>query len=395
MLGQDSEFLWSDKWAIENSKAWMVAGEFNILFCLDMAMDNYKIVAELPIRGNAFRQNSNCIKYEDVIFCIPNKGNCIWYYDLSLNEFKKIEITNINYIKAGIGDFWRCGNILWAVSAGLGQVLEIDLRRKQVVGYYNISDQKDSVIAQSAKEDNSIFIVCSSKAIVYEFDIETKEIKPHMLLGVKDCLRTIVVHGRKAWLSGNRKALYMWERETDEITILNDFPNGFGIYNFDGVGKALIDTEMKKYNSFAFLESVFAGDYFWFIPFQTSQILYVNKDTCEIKALLIEEEEENIESIKNREMNCKYILQYVYKNRYIGLYSLKNKIVFEIDAVTMRIKTHCISMDTSETESIIVRWILSETISTQRAIFKKLIEKSFCTRNTEKTVGREIFNSVK
>lgn len=384
MLGRQNEIFWGDKWGVENSTAWFVAGKFNVLFSVDMDIDRFKIVAALPGGLNLFRQNSNCIKCENTIFCMPDKGDCIWCYDLLTKEFQKIEIINPNYLSAGIGDFWLCDEILWAVSGGLKQILEIDIKKKKVAGYYKIPTQEDENLAKCAKDGNYIYVTSASKGKIYIFNIEKKELKVQELSVIKNGLRTISVNGEKIWLSGYKKEIYMWNQTKKEVELLSDFPLNFGIYNLDGKEKTFLDCEAAEYDTFTFLESVDAGGYIWFIPFQTSQILYVNKDTNEINSFEIEGEQEDEDSIKNRELNCKYVLQYVYNDRYIGLYSIKNRVVYEIDVYTMKLSVRKITIDIENSMTISGSWILEESVDAERALYKQLIGT-----NGEKILGKE------
>ena len=393
MLGQQNEYLWGDKWGVENSRAWFVTGKFNVLISVDMATDQFKIVAALPGGLNVFRQNSNCIKCENTIFCMPDKGNCIWCFDLFTKEFQKIEIINPEYLSVGIGDFWRCEGIIWAVSGGLKQILEIDIKKKKVVGYYKITTQEDENIAKCAKDRNYIYITSASKGRIYIFNIEKRELKVQELSVVKDGLRTISVDGEKIWLSGYKKEIYMWNQKKNKVEFLNDFPLNFGIYNLDGKEKPLLDCEATKYDTFTFLESIDLGGYIWLIPFQTSQILYINKDTNEINTFEIEGEDED--SIKNREMNCKYVLQYVYNDRYIGLYSIKNKVVYEIDVYTMELSIRMFTIDLENPITMPGSWILQESIDAERALYKKLIGTNGETILGKENIGKKIYNVMK
>ena len=74
------------------------------------------------------------------------------------------------------------------------------------------------------------------------------------------------------------------------------------------------------------------GNAIWFIPHETNQIIYIEKDTFKLNSFFIEEEKEN-KSTWQRESRTKYRLQYILKNQYIFLYSYKNKRYLKIDAV--------------------------------------------------------------
>ena len=208
-------------------------------------------------------------------------------------------------------------------------------------------------------------------------------------------MRTISVDKEKVWLTGYNREIYIWNQVKNEIKSLRNLPSDFGIYNFNGKKRNLLDCRIKEYDTFTFLENIDAGGYIWYIPFQTNQILYVNKDTNEINVFEIKEEEENEETIKNRKMDCKYVLQYVYEDRYIGLYSIKNEIVFEIDTKTLEVKKRIITMDTESLEKKLDGWILNESFSAEQTLYGKLIGKSMEHVSKKEMVGEKIFNYMR
>ena len=394
MLDYCNEFLWGDKWSVENNIAWFVSGSNNILFCVNMITNQYRIVEPLPGKfQGGFRLNSNCIKSDNVIFCMPDIGSCIWYYDLFTNKFQKIEMKNPNNLRMSVVDFWKCGDILWAVSSGLKQIIEINLSKKFVVRYYNITNSNEEIIARSIKSGNCIYVASALKGRIYEFNIETKNIMINDLPTIEGGLHTISVCKGKFWLSGYDKNIYIWEKDKNIVEISNHFPSNFGIYNFDRKASKFLNCDVVKYHTPTFLESIHVGDYMWFIPFQTNHILYVNTDTYKINVFEIKEEEE-IENGRRREMNCKYVLQYIYKNRYIGLYSLKNEIVLEIDSKTFEIKKRRISLEEDSLKKIFPEWIFRENINAECSLYKKLLKKDIKYESRKETKGIKIYNYV-
>ena len=106
--------------------------------------------------------------------------------------------------------------------------------------------------------------------------------------------------------------------------------------------KSYIDTK-----SALFEFSIAIGKYVWFIPDRSNDIIFIDKETYKVFMLELEEEQETKESIDNHLMDFKFLLQYIRENRYIGIYSLKNRIVFEIDTIDLCVKrtdyTRCLS----------------------------------------------------
>lgn len=394
MAEQNNEFIWGDKWSIEKSGGWFVAGNVNILFCVDLESNYYQIVEKIPDGKKGFRLNSNCIKCEDVVFCMPDTGEYIWCYDLSVSMFSKIEIINPKYVRLGIGDFWKCGEVLWAVSSGLKQIIEINIKERTVIGYYNISEQEKEEIGQSIISGEIIYIVSALGNRIFEFNTVSKEIKVNEVSSITGGLRTITEYDGRFWLSGYKKEIYVWEKEKDKIKILDNFPHGFGIYDFDKKLGPLLDCEATEYNDFTFLTSMLVGDYIWFIPFRTNQILFVNKKTNEINVFEIEEEKEDRNSISSRELIGKYILQYVYEGRYIGLYSIKNEIILEIDVKNLDIKKRSIILSDKNLNKLFPDMVLRESISPERTLYYKLMKKKMRRKAKQENVGMRVYTHM-
>lgn len=87
------------------------------------------------------------------------------------------------------------------------------------------------------------------------------------------------------------------------------------------------------------------GDSFWFIPFQTNQILFTDKGSSDILPFEIDEEVETKESILGREsLLSKYIVEYIREDRYLGLFSIKNSCMLEIDTLNKSVEMRYCTM---------------------------------------------------
>ena len=87
-----------------------------------------------------------------------------------------------------------------------------------------------------------------------------------------------------------------------------------------------------------FLYSIMVGEYVWFIPYTTNKIIYINKKNYKLYSFEIEDENETRDTLLANLLHHKYLLEYVKDNRFIGLYSLKNNRILEIDAKELNYK---------------------------------------------------------
>ena len=75
------------------------------------------------------------------------------------------------------------------------------------------------------------------------------------------------------------------------------------------------------------------------IPYTTNIILRVDKQKNIVYSFEVDEEIETKESILARTelgLYYKYLFEYIIDNRYLGLYSLKNKCILEIDTIELK-----------------------------------------------------------
>ena len=333
-----SLFMWSDNWWIENDEAWFVGGMQNILFNLNLKTNECESAVSIPEEvSSKFRLTPFCIKCEDDIFCMPDNGNNIWTYNISSKCFSNIGIENPNKVRIGINDFWRDDNKLFAVSNGLNQVIEINITEKKIENCYVLSRKGN--ISKSIKVGTDIYSLSGMFGEIYQFDMITKEISLYRLPDIGRKFSTFCFDGEKFWLSGYYKEVYVWNKEENKLMILNSFPMEFGIYNFTKNTDGKIDCTTNHYELPTFLYALAVDDNIWFVPLQTNKIIYVNVQNYEIQTFEITEENETKESLLERTSLCyKYILEYIQGNRYIGLFSIKNNCIIEIDALEKKAK---------------------------------------------------------
>lgn len=421
MENDDSLFTWGDNWWIEGNRAWFVSGMHNMLFDVNLETNECESAVCIPEEADSkFRLTSLCIKCGDDIFCLPDVGNNIWVYSICSGTFSKISIRNPDKTRLGLRDFWKYGNKLFAVSNGLGKIIEINISERRIDNYYELCGEESAAkgvkdgafedkIKKSIRAGRSIYSLSNPYGVVCRFDLMTKKIVAYNIPDIGRRFYAFCFDGEKFWLGGYRKEIYVWDKEKDAIAIIDGFPKGFGIYDFseDTDGKA--DCESEEYETPAFLYSLAVGGYVWFVPFKTNKIIYGDKKTHEIRVFEVPEEDETRENlIGRRDLPCKYILEYVKGDRYIGLFSLKNNCILEIDAVekTYRIKHYDLSAKCMDAMiDIYYEPVLHESSRAHRRIFKHiLIERGMAevggtignagTANTGKSIHEAIKHIV-
>ena len=244
--------IWGDNWWIEKNKAWFIWGSLNILCCLDLEMNECELLTYIPeILESRFRGNSICYKYGNDIYCMPIYGKSIWVYSMVDDNFCEIRVNNPNEGLINIQDLWEYNNKIYAISTGLGQLIEIDLNEKKIKNYYSII--QDKIIVKSIKVDSLIYCLVGENNEIYRFNLETKETNRYKLPNIGRKFNTICFDGEKFWLSGYNKEIYVWDQKKNEISILDKFPRDFGMYDFTEETDGKVNTITEKFEKFIFL----------------------------------------------------------------------------------------------------------------------------------------------
>ncbi len=351
--GELGALMWTDGWQISGKEVWFTSARMNCLFRMEQITGETVFVSKIPIKQFlGFRQYPVCVKHGELIFCLPNNAEEIWCYHISDDSWKEIEIYNPDRIRLKCVQAWCVKDKLYVVSIGLKQVIELDISRRCIDKYYNITEGGQEISLRSAYSDNCIYTVLNNPVGVCRFDCLTKERKLYLLHQVEDEISRIEFDGRKFWLGGKKKRIYIWEKNSNEVKILDQFPAGFGIYDFVNRQQPLLDYDRDTAGNWMFIDIRCIGSHVWLIPCDANEILYVDINTLEIRKFSIENEKRAEEDMEEPLMRCMYILEYVREKRYLGIYSLKNKCMYEIDTKKMDYKILDCSLDEKSVRQI-------------------------------------------
>lgn len=402
MKSEIGKFLFSDNIWIEGNTGWFAPWNMGAIFEWDLDTNICHYIKEFPDFefGGGIRNNSKCIKCGNCIFCFPCEGEGIWVYDLHMHTMEKIDIDNPSKKRIVMVDFWCNGNIIYALSKGLKQIFEIDVIEKKILCVHKLDIEENEILGGSVKLQNKLYIASATQAIIYEYDIDGSYEKRHHIPDINVGINRICYDGSSFWFSGRNKEIYLWDKENNVVQKLKDFPDGFGEYDFENLQEHIIDTKSFKFNNWLFAEMINTENYIWCIPYCSNMIIYVDKRTKETNFLRINEEEEDRISLSNHPY--KYILQYYFDDRFIGLYSLKNKKILEIDVQKLSYKYKEIKLE-EELKKLLNKYrdqngILGENEYNielfKLLLFDKNIEVEQ-SRNNVTPIGSEIYNKIK
>lgn len=322
-------------WCIDGDTGWFVAYSKNVLCKYDIQKKELFTVSVIPAKAAGGFQNPHCIKSGDLIYCIPYYESSIWCYDLNSNQWKEINLCNDKDVMACL--LGEHEEVYYFFSVNLRKVFGLDLKAGNVVASYDVEvkEEIDIYYFAGVLVEDCVYLVLGG-SLIYEFNLETLNQKNYELPNINDILYKIDFENNCFWLIGKKRKVYILNRENNTLNILTDFPENFMLYDFE---KKLEITDWKNIekNLSAFCDIYCLNGKVWLIPQSGSKMLYYDQSDGKIKVFDIQDEEETIETLdlSYRHIAAKFFKLYVRENRYLGIYSYRNKRILEIDTLNM------------------------------------------------------------
>lgn len=355
----DFSLPWCDKAAIKDNKIWFFGGSFNSLFCADIHSRTCRMVLDISCDFFEERKHTVSENVENKIFFFPVYGGNVKVFHQDDNSISTINIINSDE-KMIVLDVHQINNKLYAVSRKLKNIYVIDIENERLIETIDLSEI--NMVGHCCTVEDSIFILDSANTDIYEINVLLKTKKTHSINCLFSRFFSISYCNDRFWLSGDKKAIYIWDKKTSNNECITNFPREFGVIKEDGEGEIYVDSNISEMTEPFFFKSIGFDNGVYFIPFRTNHILKINPQNYSVNIVHIEDENES-KITWNRKMNHKYLVEYTRDDRYIGIYSLKNNYLFEIDSLNDSIQVLNIKYDDKTSKSLIrAHWILGNVL---------------------------------
>lgn len=382
----NSNFLWTDNIWLEDNKGWFVLGEYNALFEVDFIKKEYYMLDKLPTeRVRGFRLNPRCVKADQYLYCLPDFEN--------IKKWTKIDIVNLDNQRLTMVYLGVFETRMLIFSYGLQTLFWLDTKNNSLQVVIDFLDATDQRITHIIQEEQMVYGVSEHGVIAY--DLRTLEVYLYQINNMSVGINRVCFDGEKFWFVGKQRKIYVWKKENNFLDVMSNLPDSFGIYYEKESGGILVDTVKKEYEVPTFLELMCIKDKIWCIPFQTNEILCIDKKhTDNISVLEVEEEDATSEELwKNYSLHHKYLCVYIKENRYIGLYSLKNDSILQID--TDKNLYEYINFKYNPTMTYIDRTdspLFESGDKVSKWIFERGIQNSLKEVKDKENIGKKIWN---
>lgn len=255
----------------EDNEVWFVGNEDNMLWRMNIVTNKIQYIAALPTKNidGAFRMNTRCIKEGNHIFCLPDRSDRIVIYDIITKKAEscmidigenRTHMIDIGESRIGIYNAWKCENKIWCVSYFLQSILEIDIDNKCVDGIYPVFEEEKTLIGyEAAMQQGCIYCVSRNTKKISKFNIMSKSVKYYSLQINDEGFNTIAADENAFYLTGYKKAVYVWNEEKNSVVPIETFPSQYNVLNEEGL-------EVNCYEKPIFYRSVAMKSYILFLP---------------------------------------------------------------------------------------------------------------------------------
>ena len=321
----------NDNIYIKSDEMWFVGRKSNELYRGRLSTEECEYIASIPTGDEgSFRSTPYCVKYQDTVVCLPDRGAHIWLYNIEQKKFSKITVDKPQNMRLSITRYWIDDNTL-LVCTGALYLIEIDLKYFRIKNYCQIVEISENDTMRFAREiiknGNAIYFFDNKQKELCEFNILTKQTERYSIKEILNDIVTVCSDGEIFWLSDNDKCIYEWNKATKDIRVYTDFPQEFHVTR---TGQPTV-----SWQKWVFYQSVCLDKYICLIPWNIPEtmcnsILFMNKKTHKMNAVKIYDETESGDG--------QYVLEYVLEGRYIGIHYSHNCFISEIDTNNFEIR---------------------------------------------------------
>lgn len=389
---------------IDEKQGWFIDENTNLLFNINFENRQYTYIDSCAsnIRDKEYKEAYDplrCLAYKDKIFLFSHFEKKIFIYHTVTKRWTHIDIQSLTNetTSCSWGGLVIYNGRIYAVHGKKNILFEIDPEKENMLNVLKIIEGDDVHAGPIKYEDGYIYVLDSENTGFSSVNLETKEIVHYAISCREERFTTISkVKDDVFCFTGFHQGIYIWNQRSGDINVIKDFPDGIKVYRKND-NKMMLD-KIREDKIHYFTTSIGTRDQIWFIPHHSNEVIYMDKKTYRLSILPITDE---MELVMNRTYRQhKYIPVYLNKNRYIGLYSVKNRVLLEIDTKEIDVNLIDIVMDENETDRVFeaiccFRSLFLENYVFDIRFFKRcVIKNSFIVKDNYVEAGHEIYKRL-
>ena len=269
----------------EDADMWFVERSNNILCQLDIDKNKLIYHGIIPYGsiGDAYRRHPQCVKYNNYIICLPDRGKSFVVYNLENKEFQECMIDMKGCMRVGICNFWKINGNLWCVSSGMNSIIEFNPVLCEVVGYYAVfNDSINELGCDACAIGTTILCTSVTSRMLAFFDVNDKKVRYYEAKSDEPGYNSISAYDTKIYLSGFSRHIYVFDRITYETCQIELNRDNFHI--FDDKHNEIQDFSNHPIFRKSFMTESFVVFLPWYMPdSMADSIVFFCQKTGKIK----------------------------------------------------------------------------------------------------------------
>lgn len=329
--------IWSINWYVEGNEAWFVDCQYALLLHVNLESFEVKMVSSVPVENiEIVKSHPYCFKFEKKIFCLADRGENIYIFDLEKEVWTCVYIDNPEHKRLHITDIRKINNKLFAFSSGLGKMICLSGEKFDIVEYFTIIGKIKENINYSW-DTEKCYIVNGEKMFAY--DCVENQIVLDRDLGKE--YSNLLFENNNIWLTNNENIIKKIENCNEE----KEFCFSLAFANMTIQDNELW-IENEKAPDPAFSQIISTEKSVWFIPLLTKNVIVINADN-------LEDYEQINRPIVSKSEFAKWGLAGQYSflcrqaNRYIYLFSFSDNCIVIVDGENLHYEKKTLNIDNS------------------------------------------------
>lgn len=349
---------------IDKGNGWFIDVNYNMLFSVKISDNTASYIKWVPTILGTWRSHFVADVFDELVMCLPDRGRNIYFYNMNDRALREVLLPH-EATRWSFGCHIKNDNMIFAFSQTEKEIISINLLnyKTEIVAKIDVEE----VFCDFSFGEKLYFLSGCSTLAIYEFSTRTNTIRKIEICPNEDMYRLASFDGDNYYFTGLRKKVLIWNETYGVIKKIDLLDHEIVEYEFRPEN---IISDEKNFKNKIFGWHKIVGDYVCLVPSISNKFMRINRKTLEIEAISFENEEEDIESLKKRNVfeTYKYGLGYIEDAKIISMYSYKNSYFYLINIDDIKS----------------VKIVDSPYITNNKEYFKMILEVNAIAKENEK-----------
>lgn len=213
--------MYVDDMFCECSEIWFVGTNDSILYRINANNEIYPIKMLPYKKDKRFRNCAVCYKEKNKIYCFPERGQCIYIFDIEKNTMKELQLENEEQ-RLSIYNVWFIDEYIWCTSFQNNKLYMINKKDQKIkkifdIPYINLS----KIDIEATCYGKKLYFISNKLTTVLEFSTEKLEFNKYCITCGEKGFSTIAVDGEDIFVTGGECKLYRYNLNSQKLNVID------------------------------------------------------------------------------------------------------------------------------------------------------------------------------